>query len=301
MRKLANLLRLLFSGFRKRSANDGRRLPHPSPAAATGSLDGLSAPPAGGRPGQASDQTAKPDGSGHALKIPVHLAVFMDGNGRWASQRGLPRTAGHRAGAENLQNLCRMCGRYGIQYVTVYAFSTENWNRPQDEVHALMELFVEFFHRYDRELAKEGIRVRFSGDLAGLPERVQAIIRQAEADSIHRTRLQLIIAINYGGRREIVHAARQISRAVQTGSMAPDDITEQTFSQALYLPDVPDPDLVIRPSGEYRLSNFLLWQSAYAELWFADILWPDFNESHLETALRDFTRRDRRFGGISKP
>ena len=301
MRKLVHLLRVLFSGYRKDSANGDRRTHHPSPATPTRSSDYLTGRPNEGRPGRPSDPKANPDGSAPVLKIPVHMAVFMDGNGRWASQRGLPRTAGHRAGAENLQNLCRMCGRYGIQYVTVYAFSTENWNRPQDEVHALMELFVEFFHRYDRELAKEGIRVRFSGDLAGLPERVQAIIRQAEADSIQRTRLQLIIAINYGGRREIVHAAQQISRAVQSGSLAPDDITEQTFSQALYLPDVPDPDLVIRPSGEFRLSNFLLWQSAYAELWFADILWPDFNESHLETALRDFTRRDRRFGGISKP
>ena len=278
MRKLVHLLGMLFSGFRKGHVNDSRR--HNSP------------PP---------DPSPDDSGSTPVLKIPVHLAVFMDGNGRWASQRGLPRTAGHRAGAENLQNLCRMCGRRGISYVTVYAFSTENWNRPQDEVHALMELFVEFFQRYDQELAREGIRVRFSGDLAGLPERVQSIIRKAEAESLNRTRMQLIIAINYGGRREIIQAAQKLCHAVQDGSLTPDEISESVFAQALYLPDVPDPDLVIRPSGEFRLSNFLLWQSAYAELWFADILWPDFNEAHLETALRDFTRRDRRFGGISKP
>ena len=278
MVKLGSLLKMLFSGSRPNRQANGRRL---------GDL----------LPGHAPAQSA-----GHAeLKIPAHLAVFMDGNGRWASQRGLPRTAGHRAGAENLQNLCRMCGRRGIRFVTVYAFSTENWNRPQDEVHALMELFVEFFHRYDETLAREGIRVRFSGDIAGLPDNVRSIIIQAEAESLNRTGMQLIIAINYGGRREIIQAAQKLSRAVQSGTLTPDMIDEAVFSQALYLPDVPDPDLVIRPSGECRLSNFLLWESAYAELWFADILWPDFNESHLDAALLDFTRRDRRFGGVSKP
>ena len=145
------------------------------------------------------------------LKIPVHLAVFMDGNGRWATQRGLPRTAGHRAGAENLQNLCRMCGRYGIRYVTVYAFSTENWSRPAAEVEALMELFVEFFHRYDRELEKEGIRVRFSGERAGLPEPVLAVMAQAEQGSLHRKKLQLIIALNYDRRRAIINACRLLA------------------------------------------------------------------------------------------
>ncbi|MEA4888431.1 MAG: isoprenyl transferase [Clostridiaceae bacterium] len=234
------------------------------------------------------------------LKIPVHLAVFMDGNGRWAQRRGLPRTAGHRAGAENLQNLCRMCGRRGIKYLTVYAFSTENWSRPQDEVHALMELFVEFFQRYQQRLAEEGIRVRFSGDIAGLPERVRQIIQQAEDESRDRGRMQLIIAINYGGRREIVNACRKLAGEVQAGTLNTEDIDEHRFAQALYLPDVPDPDLVIRPSGEQRLSNFLLWESAYAELWYADILWPDFSEADLETALRDYTRRDRRFGGVKE-
>ncbi|MDW7656091.1 MAG: isoprenyl transferase [Bacillota bacterium] len=234
------------------------------------------------------------------LRIPRHLAVFMDGNGRWARQRGLPRTAGHRAGAENLQNLCRMCGRHGIQYLTVYAFSTENWNRPQEEVQALMELFVEFFERYDRELAKEGIRVRFSGDRNGLPQSVTDIMERAEADSASRQKMQLIIALNYGGRREIVQACRKLACEVADGRLAPDAIDEQALSAALYLPDVPDPDLVIRPSGEQRLSNFLLWQSAYAEFWYANVLWPDFNETHLTEALKEFTRRDRRYGGITK-
>jgi undecaprenyl diphosphate synthase len=234
------------------------------------------------------------------LRIPRHLAVFMDGNGRWARQRGLPRTAGHRAGAENLQNLCRMCGRHGIHYLTVYAFSTENWTRPQEEVQALMALFVEFFERYDRELAKEGIRVRFSGDRNGLPQSVTDIMDKAEADSASRQKMQLIIALNYGGRREIVHACRKLAGAVADGRLAPDAIDEQSLSAAMYLPDVPDPDLVIRPSGEQRLSNFLLWQSAYAEFWYSNVLWPDFSETHLAEALQEFTRRDRRYGGITK-
>ena len=234
------------------------------------------------------------------LRIPRHLAVFMDGNGRWARQRGLPRTAGHRAGAENLQNLCRMCGRYGILYLTVYAFSTENWTRPPQEVQALMELFVEFFNRYDRELAREGIRVRFCGDRSGLPQAVLDIMDQAEAGSAQRQRMQLIIALNYGGRREIAHACRILAREAASGLLDPETINEQTLARALYLPDVPDPDLVIRPSGEQRLSNFLLWQSAYAELWFANVLWPDFREEHLVLALEAFTRRDRRYGGISE-
>jgi undecaprenyl diphosphate synthase len=232
------------------------------------------------------------------LKIPVHLAVFMDGNGRWAKQRGLPRTAGHRAGAENLKRLCRACGSLGIQYVTVYAFSTENWRRPPSEVQALMDLFVEFFNRYDEELAREGIRVRFSGDRTGLPPQVCTIMERAEKSSLNRDRMQLIIAINYGGRREIVQAFQALVQKIKDRQLNPDDVTEEQVAASLYLPDVPDPDLVIRPSGEQRLSNFLLWQSAYSELWFSDVLWPDFNERHLRQALEDYTRRDRRFGGV---
>jgi len=235
------------------------------------------------------------------LKIPRHLAVIMDGNGRWAQRRGLPRQAGHRAGAENLRNVCRLCGKYGIQYLTVYAFSTENWSRPQDEVHALMALFVEFIRRFDAEMAKEGIRLRFSGDLAALPDDMRQIMKQAEKESADRKRLQLIIAINYGGRHELVQACRQLAVEVRAGRLEPEGIDETALSGALYLPDVPDPDLVIRPSGEQRLSNFLLWESAYAELWFADVLWPDFAEEHLEAALKAYTNRDRRFGGLKQP
>lgn len=232
------------------------------------------------------------------LKIPVHLAVIMDGNGRWARNRGLPRQAGHRAGAENLKRLCRLCGQYGVQYVTVYAFSTENWSRPAEEVDALMNLFVEFFRRYDPELATEGIRVRFTGDLASLPDSVRRIADEAEAGSRERNRLQLIVALNYGGRREIVDACRRLARQVQNGSLAPDDIDERRIAESLYLPDVPDPDLLIRPSGEMRLSNFLLYETAYTELYFDDVLWPDFDEDSFMRALKAYTERDRRFGGI---
>ncbi len=239
------------------------------------------------------------DGAGpDKLDVPEHLAVIMDGNGRWAKQRNLPRQAGHRAGAENLKNLCRMCGRRGIKYLTVYAFSTENWSRPDDEVHALMELFVEFFHRYDRELAQEGIRLRFSGDLKALPDNIQKIMADAEAESASRNKMQLIVAINYGGRRELVQAFQKLAHDLRSGSLDPEKIDEQDIKRCLYLPDVPDPDLIIRPSGEQRLSNFLLWQSAYAEFWFSDVMWPDFDESNLIQALTAYTDRDRRFGGI---
>jgi len=256
--------------------------------------------PGGGQPGDRSGQINVEPGSRAAagLKIPRHLAVIMDGNGRWARQRGLPRSAGHRAGAENLKALCRMCGNRGIAYLTVYAFSTENWSRPDDEVRALMALFGEFFRRYDAELAAEGIRLRFSGDIPALPADIQAIIAEGEANSLQRNRMQLIVAFNYGGRHELVQACQKLARSVQAGEMSPDEIDESAISRSLYLPDVPDPDLIIRPSGEQRLSNFLLWQCAYAEFWFSDVLWPDFSDEHLEQALRAYTDRDRRFGGV---
>jgi len=234
------------------------------------------------------------------LKIPVHLGVIMDGNGRWAQERHLPRSAGHRAGAENLKELCRNCGYYGVRYLTVYAFSTENWSRPDDEVHALMELFVEFFERYDPELEKEGIRVRFSGDIGNLPADIQAVCARAEKNSIHRKRMDLIIAMNYGGRREIMQACRAISKEVAEGRLLPENITETTITEHMYIPDVPDPDLIIRPSGEQRLSNFLVWEGAYAEFWVSDILWPDFGFKELTDAFAAFSSRDRRFGGLSK-
>ena len=233
------------------------------------------------------------------LKVPVSLAVIMDGNGRWAKKRLLPRSAGHRAGAENLKELCRNCGRYGVKYLTVYAFSTENWSRPEDEVHQLMELFVEFFEKYDPELEQEGIRVRFTGDIAALTEKVRKTIAEGEERSKNRQKMQLIVAMNYGGRREIENAARKIASKVKEGLIAPEDITEQMISENMYLPDVPDPELIIRPSGEMRLSNFLLCESAYAEFWVSKTLWPDFGYDDLTQAFKDYAGRDRRFGGLS--
>ena len=234
------------------------------------------------------------------LKIPTHLAVIMDGNGRWAKKRMLPRSAGHRAGADNFKNLCKNCGHYGIKYVTVYAFSTENWSRPESEVHTLMELFVEYFDRYDPELEAEGIRVRFTGDISALPQNIQEVCKRAEEGSKHRDRMTLIVAFNYGGRREIVQAAQKLSALVASGEIKSEDITEELFSKNLYLPDVPDPDLIIRPSGEERTSNFLVWEGAYSELWFSDVLWPDFGMKELTDALVAYTKRDRRFGGLSQ-
>ena len=234
------------------------------------------------------------------LKVPVSLGVIMDGNGRWAKKRLLPRSAGHRAGAENLKELCRNCGNYGVKYLTVYAFSTENWSRPQGEVDQLMKLFVEFFDRYDPELAEEGIRVRFTGDIENLPENIQKVCREGEERSKDRPKMQLIVAFNYGGRREIVHSMQNIAKDIKEGRLQPEDITEDTISSNMYLPDVPDPELIIRPSGEMRLSNFLLWESAYSEFWVSDTLWPDFGYDDLTQAFRDYAKRDRRFGGLSK-
>ena len=234
------------------------------------------------------------------LKVPVSLGVIMDGNGRWATKRHLPRSAGHRAGAENLKELCRNCGRYGVKYLTVYAFSTENWARPQNEVEQLMKLFVEFVDRYDPELKEEDIRMRFTGDIPALPEKVKEVIRIEEERSKDRKKMQLIIAFNYGGRREIVNSCQKIAEQVKAGTLDPSDITEQMISDNLYLPDVPDPELIIRPSGELRISNFLLWECAYSEFWISDVLWPDFGFEELTQAFRDYALRDRRFGGLSK-
>ena len=234
------------------------------------------------------------------LKVPVSLGVIMDGNGRWATKRHLPRSAGHRAGAENLKELCRNCGRYGVKYLTVYAFSTENWSRPQDEVETLMKLFVEFVDRYDPELKEEGVRMRFTGDIAALPEKVKEVIKIEEERSKDRQKMQLIIAFNYGGRREIVNSCQKIAEQIKAGTLEPSDITEQMISDNLYLPDVPDPELIIRPSGELRISNFLLWECAYSEFWISDVLWPDFGYEDLTQAFRDYALRDRRFGGLSK-
>ena len=232
--------------------------------------------------------------------VPAHLAVIMDGNGRWAKKRGLPRKAGHKAGAEKLRKITEWCGNRGVSYLTVYAFSTENWTRPTDEVSALMELLIEFLYKYDAEMEEQGVRLRILGEMESLPQNIKSELELAEKRSIHRSKMQLIIAFNYGGRRELVHATKDIARKVASGEIEIDDIDEALISSHLYLPDIPDPDLIIRPSGELRLSNFLIWECAYTEFWFSNILWPDFTEKDLDAALSDYALRDRRFGGVKK-
>lgn len=232
------------------------------------------------------------------MKVPTHVGIIMDGNGRWAKQRGLPRRAGHRAGAETLHDITDACGRLGVRYMTVYAFSTENWNRPEDEVHALMSLFTEFFHKYDASLKENDVRVRFMGEHEGLPKDVVDTWIEAEKNSRDRKGMQMIVAFNYGGQKELVHATKDIAKAVLDGAVSIDAIDARLISEHLYLADVPPVDLIIRSSGEMRLSNFMIWQGAYAELWVSDILWPDFNPLDLEQAFRDYGLRDRRFGKV---
>lgn len=225
--------------------------------------------------------------------LPEHIAIIMDGNGRWAKNRKMPRSAGHVAGAKTFKNIARYCNKIGLKYLTVYAFSTENWKRPKQEVDGIMNLLRDYLK--DAENFKdENIRVRFIGDRTPLADDIKELMAKNEYDSRNATGLTLYIAINYGGRDEITHAVREI---VEKG-IKPCDITEQTISEHLYTRDCPDPDFIIRPSGEYRLSNYLIWQSAYAEYWFSDILWPDFTDKHLEKAIEDFNKRNRRFGGV---
>ncbi len=225
--------------------------------------------------------------------LPQHIAIIMDGNGRWAKNRKMPRSAGHIAGAKTFKNIARYCNKIGLKYLTVYAFSTENWKRPKQEVDGIMNLLRDYLK--DAENFKdENIRVRFIGDRTPLDDDIKELMAKNESDSRNATGLTLYIAINYGGRDEITHAVREI---VKEG-IDSQDITEDVISSHLYTKDCPDPDFIIRPSGEYRLSNYLIWQSAYAEYWFSDILWPDFTQKHLEKAIEDYNKRNRRFGGV---
>lgn len=230
-------------------------------------------------------------------RLPRHIAIIMDGNGRWAKKRSLPRSAGHAAGSKNFKDIARYCNKIGLEYLTVYAFSTENWKRPADEVENIMNILRDYL-KDAKNFKDENIQVQFIGNIEVLPEDIVLLIRDAEENSREATGLHLNIALNYGGRDELVHAAKQIAEQVKSGALAADEITEQTVSDALYTAGQPDPDFIIRPSGEYRLSNYLIWQSAYAEFWFSDILWPDFKPRHLEQAIHDFNQRNRRFGGV---
>ena len=234
-----------------------------------------------------------------ARKVPVHLGIIMDGNGRWAKKRGLPRQAGHVTGAQVFRKITKYCEKCGVSYLTVYAFSTENWRRPQEEVDAIMNLLRQYLKESLADFQQENIRTRFIGDRTPLAEDIRALMEEAESTTAHKTGMTLNIAINYGGRQEIAYAARRLAEKVATGEIHPDSIDEQAVEDALFTAGQPPVDLVLRPSGEYRLSNFLIWQSAYAEYVFMDdILWPDFKEEDLDRAFEEYARRDRRFGGV---
>lgn len=230
--------------------------------------------------------------------LPRHLGIIMDGNGRWAKKRALPRSAGHTAGAANFKKITRYCASIGIEYLTVYAFSTENWKRPPDEIEALMKIFQQYLEEALRDFLGENIRVKFIGDVSVFPQTLKDLFARTEAVSADKTGMVLNIAMNYGGRAELTHAVRLLAERVQEGTLRPEQITEELISQNLYTAGQPDPDLVLRPSGEYRISNFLLWQSAYTEYIIMDKLWPDFTTRDLDSALLEFSNRNRRFGGI---
>jgi len=234
-----------------------------------------------------------------AAPPPAHIAIIMDGNGRWASARGLPRIAGHRQGAESVRRAVEGCMEIGVSYLTLFGFSSENWKRPAAEVTDLMSLLKRYLQSEIAELHKNGVRLRVIGERSRLAADLVSLIENAERMTEANTKLQLILALNYGSRMEIATAARNLAAAVQAGLVRLEAIDERLFAGFLGTADVPDPDLVLRTSGEQRLSNFLLWQSAYAELVFLDVLWPDFNKSHLEDAIHEFNRRERRYGASS--
>ena len=229
--------------------------------------------------------------------LPQHIAVIMDGSGRWAKRRLLPRSAGHSAGARAFKTIARYCNRIGLKYLTAYAFSTENWSRPPEEVRAIMDLLRDYL-KDAHNFKEDNIQVKFIGDLEKLDADIIDLINEAEDGSKDATGLKLNIAVNYGGRDEILHAVRAIAADAKAGRVDPSALTEADISSRLYTAGQPDPDLIIRTSGEYRLSNYLIWQSAYAEFSFPTVLWPDFTPRHLEEALNDFAKRHRRFGGV---
>ena len=232
------------------------------------------------------------------LNLPSHIGIIMDGNGRWAKKRGLPRKAGHRQGAKTFRTITRYCSDIGIKYLTVYAFSTENWKRPQEEVDALMSLFKSYLNEALEDFKDDSIVVKFIGDKSGFNDELRELMIENEESSKDRDGMVLNIAMNYGSRDEIVRAVRNISEDVRNGKISSDDITENLFSNYLYTAGQPDPDLIIRPSGEYRISNFLLWQSAYTEFVIMNKLWPDFQKSDLVEALKIYSSRNRRYGGV---
>ena len=232
------------------------------------------------------------------MKIPNHVAIILDGNGRWAKSKGMPRNYGHTVGAKNVETVCQAADELGIKYLTLYAFSTENWNRPESEVAALMKLLESYLKNCIRTADKNHMRVRVIGDISRLSEKFQARIAELERASASNTGLNLTIAINYGSRDEMLRAMRHMYADIRQGTITEAQIDEKTFSGYLDTRELPDPDLLIRTSGEQRLSNYLLWQLAYSEIYITDCLWPDFNRDELVKAIEQFNQRDRRFGGV---
>ena len=238
-----------------------------------------------------------PDINNTSRPVPRHIAIILDGNGRWAKKRGLPRTAGHKVGAENFRKIATYCKNIGVEYLTVYAFSTENWSRPEDEVSTLMKLFDRYLKEAIDTMAKDNIRMRVLGDVSALSPELQKQIEETNRISQQYEGFQANICINYGGRAEIMRAARLYLEDVRVNG-AGEELDENRFSSYMYSSGIPDPELLIRPGGEQRISNFLLWQCAYSEFYFTDVLWPDFDAQELEKAIAEFNRRDRRFGGV---
>ncbi len=230
--------------------------------------------------------------------LPKHVAVICDGNGRWAERQGLPRFVGHQRGTDALKELLRCCKDWGVQALTAYAFSTENWNRPQEEVDFLMTLFKRVLRQELREMVKENVQIKFVGNLKGLPSTLQAEIERTMAETENNRSIRFTVATNYGGRQEILQACHAIAQQVQQGKLQLEEIDEAVFERHLYTAGICDPDLLIRTSGEMRISNFLLWQIAYAEIYITDTLWPDFNRQEFHRALTNYQQRDRRFGKI---
>ena len=232
------------------------------------------------------------------IQLPEHIGIIMDGNGRWAKKRGLPRTAGHKAGAETFRRIARYCSDIGIKYLTMYAFSTENWSRPKQEVDTLMRYFKDYLEEALRDFADDSIALKFIGDISRFsPELQELMIKNETLSAVHEG-MVLNLAMNYGGRAELVYAFRELAKKVESGELKPDEIDEKLISDHIYTRGQPDPDLIIRPSGEHRTSNFLLWQSAYSEYYIDDVLWPDYTPENLNKALIEYSKRNRRFGGV---
>lgn len=230
--------------------------------------------------------------------IPNHIAIIMDGNGRWAKERNLPRSMGHKAGVETIRAILKESTRLGVKNLTLYAFSTENWGRPKEEVGALMKLLVNYLNKELKECHKNGVKMNVLGDVSKLPKECQDALNVAMETTKNNTKINLNFALNYGGRDEIVRAVKLINHDIKKGILKEEDINEKLIENYLYTKGIPDPDIIIRPSGEQRLSNFLLWQCAYSEFWYSNINWPDFKEKDLRRAIVDYQNRDRRFGKI---